>query len=368
MGLFLGMGLSQGKLWVQHQAGTKINIYHPAETTTNIDHQAEIKINIYLEDTNEDHASTQGVFGPGPGFRKNLRNDYHWSMRLGSDVPRTISSILIEHDVSGEAWTTSSSRRYGKDLYPVVVLGNGKQLNYKYDDYLGPFPAGDTDLELYGQIESFPFRGGKAVIEFSDGSSAEASIEPSALEIQPLDASAMECTDSDEGANYNVSGTVTYRVGDGKIYTYIDHCFADDKVAEGMCGGNDGRARQFVISHGVCSGPCVNGACVAGENKSDFEGAIRPVANGWEFTFTTGRQRSVEFIFVAAGMKEIQLNAEYQGRELKIGNGGDSHVFEPGRYTFIVHPAQNATDLSSGQIWIVFTDGTRFIRSLNGYQ
>lgn len=321
-----------------------------------------------LAGVNEDRASTQGTFGPGPGFSGKLRNDYHWTVTLTLDQPKIISSILIEHAVAGEAWTTSSRRRYGKDLYPIVVHQNGGQLNHKYDASLGPFGPGEVTLDLFGQIESTPFAGGSIVFEFTDQSFLKTSIPSSTLDPEPLDVSQLNCEDSDGGASYDIQGTITYNVGDSETHTYSDYCLSDKIVAEGMCGGLDRQARQFVISHGVCSGVCDQGACVGGENKSDFEGSIRSTSEGLEFSFQTGRQRSIEYIMVTgdeeSDVSEFLSNVFYQGEGLTMGNGGDSYVFEPGSHTITIVPNQEADDFSAGKLRIVFTDGTRFVQEI----
>ncbi len=215
---------------------------------------------ISLVSTNEDRASTQGVFGSGPGFKNNLFNDFHWSLKLKLAHEKYIKSILLTHAVSGEVWTTTSIKRTcEKFLYPLVVLKDATQLNSEYDQLMGPF-KGDVKLDLFGQIESRSFRGGEIVITFSDRTIAKTSIPESALAVIPLENQVQVCADSDNGATYSVKGEVNYSLN-GVNRVFSDYCLTEKIVAEGMCGGNDGPQNQLVLSLGTCDGHCQDGAC-----------------------------------------------------------------------------------------------------------
>ncbi len=350
----------------------------PAQTASN----GPTQISITLTDADDDRASTQGVFGPGPGFNGQLLNDFHWTLDLDLDESKTISSILIEHQRSGEAWTTSSSRRYGKDLYPLVVYWGSTQLNEKYDDVMGPLLFGKTTLAIYGQIESQSFSGGRIFIEFLDGSVARASIPAADVSIIPLDRTGMSCTDSDHGAEYAKQGTIQYTTHGGEQFSYKDTCMSNGLVAEGMCGGTDLQGKQFVISHGICGHSCWEGACVGGTRAVDFEGDLDPLGAGWEFHFNTKRQRGIEYIQIiskpstytiesyfneAFGGSNYPVEAYYNGDILSTGNGGNSHIFESGDHLITIRPAFEKSQFSGGHLWIVFTDGTRYERELSPF-
>ena len=215
----------------------------------------------YLASTNEDHAGTQGVFGPGVDFYGTLANDYHWVAKFSLDSDKYIKSILLVHNTPGEAWSTSSEKWNGKDLYPIVVLREGGQKNKRYDEKI-LVSKGDNTLDLYGQIESRPFAGGKMEIQFTDGTALSATIDKSGMAVVPLNVSGMSCSDTDGGVNKNVAGTIKYTSSSADRYAYTDYCINDRTIAEGVCGGNAYPAKQFVISHQKCDGSCVDGACI----------------------------------------------------------------------------------------------------------
>ena len=343
LGLCLSVTLTAGRVYGERESGVNV--------------QAQ------LADTLEDHASTQGIFYPGPGFNGHLLNDFHWILRLNLSRPRTISSILIEHAVGGEAWTTRSARWQGLDPYPIVVFKSGTQVNTRYDQAIGPLPAGSSELDLYGQIETWPFAGGHIQIEFTDGGSAQTLIAAPGS-VEPLEIRDMQCQDSDGGAVYETKGQLSYQIN-GQRISFSDYCINDHLVAEGICGG---RGRQFVLSHGNCQGVCADGACVQGQAQLDLEGRLQPLPNtpgaAWEFSFQTGRARSIQdAVILVSGVegrvRSVLLSISFQGQVLGRA------VFEPNqRWSVVLSAAEPASQLAGGSLWVSFTDGTKYMQNL----
>lgn len=327
---------------------------------------------VELLDTKEDHASTQGVFAAGPGFYGNLLNDFHWRLVLNSNTSTSIKAILLTADSSyvntnSEGWTTSSARHAGKDLYPLVILKDGVQLNSKYNDTIGPISEGSTVLDLYGQIESYAFDGGTLTIDFDDNSRLTSPIAASTFALEPIKLDSLGCHDSDGGVAYNTKGDISFSVN-GQSYNFSDYCIDSKIVAEGICGGYDRSARQLVLSHGVCPGSCVDGACVGGSGNAqgDFTASIVSLESGsrlgWTFKFNTGRQRSIEFI-VYNSMK-FQADVYLGTRKIVLGDGGEAEIFTPGDYELSILMPAGTERPTDGLMTIVFTDGTRFYAQL----
>ena len=133
-------------------------------------------LSVSLVDANTDKVS--GNFSPGFGIRLQSpnANDWHWRATISSVATnKTISSIEINNEDSGQAWSTSDNH-----YYPLVVLKNGIQLNSQYSQSFD-IPAGTTVLDLYGQPEAVDFIGAKATVKFTDGTSIETNVPASSI-------------------------------------------------------------------------------------------------------------------------------------------------------------------------------------------
>ena len=130
-----------------------------------------------LVSSNEDQAGMWGVFGPGAGYVNTDKTDWGWQATLKIDNigGKNIKSMTILSNNYGEGWSTSrDGADLGKQLYPLVIALNDKQVNVEYVDSL---PLGQTNYtsvtyKLYGQKESSTWPGGKLIVRFSDGSQA----------------------------------------------------------------------------------------------------------------------------------------------------------------------------------------------------
>jgi hypothetical protein len=339
---------------------------------------AEDKLSALVSSTSKDYTSTQGVFSPGPDFRGVKLNDFEWTTIINLDKPKTIASILIEHYVGGEAqaWTTTSKRYFGKDIYPIVVLKDGEQLNTRYDQTIGPLQQGTHKLMLYGQMESSEFYGGKITIEFLDGETCSANIPVSNIAPSILSTNNLSCSDSDEGATYHVKGTINYSTGNGKSYSYIDTCIDKTRVAEGMCGGIDLKAKQFVISHGLCKEGCKEGRCITNEQTNDYSYKLTPVSYesisatcpyAWELRMNFIRQKSIQYLLI----KPSDTNSVFLTPRLFYWNDAfvpnfqiNDKPFEPGEHRIIICLPNNHESYKQGLLRVVFADGSRFDKTL----
>lgn len=118
----------------------------------------------------EDKVGAWGVFVP------NGASDWVWLAKLSLNSTKTISSVLVVHSLSGEAWSTSSKSYYNKPLYPIAVFQDNSQLNSAYDQNIGTFNSGEHKLKVYAQKSSSVFYGGTMEIRFSDNSMISAQI------------------------------------------------------------------------------------------------------------------------------------------------------------------------------------------------
>ncbi|MCX6803787.1 MAG: hypothetical protein NTY48_04430, partial [Candidatus Diapherotrites archaeon] len=236
--------------------------------------------------TNLDKAGTQNVFGPGPDFFGNVGNDFEWAVTLNLLSEKTIKSIIIKHIYPGskyeeQAWSTSSERVFGLDLYPIVVFLNGTQVNNKYDEQIGPLPIGSTTLDLYGQIERSSFHGGTIDFVFTDGTTVSATIPASDLTVTPISMTGLSCSGATKAdLNKFLNQTVVSSSGDGLTYSQTDYCLNDHLLAKGLCGGLNGLNKQFVNSYQPCANGCVEGKCLfeAGSSVSSNGGGSSAIA------------------------------------------------------------------------------------------
>lgn len=140
-----------------------------------------------LFSANENEVSA-GSFNAGTGTR--IANDWRWKVQLNvSNLQQTqskqVKSMTLYHQY-GEGWSTSASKAndLGLGLYPLLVVANGARSS-AYDQYpiLPEFTPQNSyvGFDIYGQIESQRFNGGRLVIKFTDGTSVTSTIPPSSL-------------------------------------------------------------------------------------------------------------------------------------------------------------------------------------------
>ncbi|MEK7501878.1 MAG: peptidoglycan-binding domain-containing protein [Patescibacteria group bacterium] len=146
-----------------------------ATTVTTPNQTLTTSISAYLSDASADKAGTN--FSPGLGIQNAWQNknanDWHWRVIVKADAnaKMNISSITINHNTAGEAWSTSDSR-----YYPLVVFKNGVQINTAYGNMVDISSAGTNTFDLYGQPETTTFSGGTITVKFGDGTSVSSSI------------------------------------------------------------------------------------------------------------------------------------------------------------------------------------------------
>lgn len=140
-----------------------------------------------LANASSDKVSTTFGSGSGSGIvYPKTAYDWRWDLTLNAqnsssaDFSKKIKSITVYHNTYGEGWSTSASsdNELGKTLYPLYIIGNGYE-NTRYDENLYQelsLNNSEIKLELFGQIESPRFAGGKVVIKFTDGTSVTAQI------------------------------------------------------------------------------------------------------------------------------------------------------------------------------------------------
>ena len=96
----------------------------------------------------------------------------------------TLYSLTTSGNLNGEGWSTSASSRneLGKGLYPLLIVGKAYQ-NTKYDENLliSDINSQGVDIDLFGQVETPRFSGGKLVATFTDGTSATVRIPSSSI-------------------------------------------------------------------------------------------------------------------------------------------------------------------------------------------
>lgn len=157
--------------------------YTPLHQTTS----EKSQLFVGLSEADEDRAGSWDQFYGGFGRTSQIANDFEFYFQLytedinGADE---IKSIVIEHTVAGEAWSTSDEKWNGKKLYPIVLTRDFQkqdsyQINSGYGDLdiqLGDDGDDWTYLRLYAQIESKQFSGGTMIVTFNDGSVIEETI------------------------------------------------------------------------------------------------------------------------------------------------------------------------------------------------
>ena len=138
-----------------------------------------------MVDASVDKAGTG--FGPGLGipnaYQNKNPNDWYWQATVTADaaVKSNISSITINHNASGEAWSTSNG-----GYYALVVLKDGVQVNTTYGTLIDLSSSGTTVLDLYGQPETSTFSGGTITVKFADGTSVSSVIPSSGIKQTPV--------------------------------------------------------------------------------------------------------------------------------------------------------------------------------------
>ncbi len=139
-------------------------------------------VEISLVSASEDRAGTWGVFEPGLGDDNGngiaIANDWGWKANLRLNETKSIKRVQIHEEGSNQIWTTVDPIHW-----PLVVFKDCKQLNDRYGEVLGPFPAGLHQLELYGQVDNRKMYGTDLLIEFSDGTRLQAKIPRSNISI-----------------------------------------------------------------------------------------------------------------------------------------------------------------------------------------
>jgi peptidoglycan hydrolase-like protein with peptidoglycan-binding domain len=141
------------------------------ETPSTLSSASDVTAKVSLLLTSEDRASTHERFQPGKG-NGTPADDWNWKLTLTLNGEKSIKSMVIDHNASGEGWSTSRStnNRYQKWYYPLVVAEKGEQLNYSYDhSWSSRMKAGTYYFTLYGQKENTEWQGGTLTIYFTDG-------------------------------------------------------------------------------------------------------------------------------------------------------------------------------------------------------
>ncbi|MBF0387973.1 MAG: LamG domain-containing protein [Candidatus Omnitrophica bacterium] len=129
---------------------------------------------VTMQDDGQDRAGVWNIFAPGPGNSNRDSSDWHWTVELNLESSKIVNSFTITHNNSGEAWSTSSDKMRGNNLYPLVVFNGRTQINTNYDQPLGTYSAGKHVFELFGQKESMYLDGYEVKINFADNSSVVA--------------------------------------------------------------------------------------------------------------------------------------------------------------------------------------------------
>ena len=114
-------------------------------------------------------------FQPGPG-RSEGTDDRHWRLRLQLDEPKEIASISVILNDGSQAWSTYRDAVGEVAPDPLVVYFNGQKLTEYYDQVIGDLGTGILMLDLFGQMDTKSFPGGKLIVTFIDGAVKSASI------------------------------------------------------------------------------------------------------------------------------------------------------------------------------------------------
>lgn len=147
-------------------------------------------LSAYLSDALSDRAGIWDKFGPGVGNGNPTKYDWHWSANLYIPSANKIKSITMAHSSNGEGWSTSASdAQFGVKPYPLVVYAGTSMLNVdaNYNENIVgkvgefssgsyEFPTGSYTLDLYGQIETGHFSGGRLTVAFTDSTSVTAKV------------------------------------------------------------------------------------------------------------------------------------------------------------------------------------------------
>lgn len=141
-------------------------------------------LSVALLSTHTDRAGAWNDFNSGVGNVNKSPDDWNWQATLTLPTAKSIKSMTLAHNTSGEVWTTSFStdNEWNKVGYPLVIDYQNSQIDYGYDApfLVNPFPAGTSVFTLYGQEESTSFTGGTLTVDFTDGTSVSAAVPASA--------------------------------------------------------------------------------------------------------------------------------------------------------------------------------------------
>ena len=105
-----------------------------------------------------------------------------WNFRAALSIPtgsaKTIKSMTLVHDIGDEGWSTELSRNnpLSKSLYPLVAYdSSGSQATVRYDQQI-LVPTGNSTFDLFAEVATTEFRGGKLTVVFTDGTYVSASV------------------------------------------------------------------------------------------------------------------------------------------------------------------------------------------------
>lgn len=154
---------------------TPVVVTPPPPAVTPTPTPTEPTLSAALSSVYEDRAGQWGNFAPGINSQSKA-NDFVWNATLTLSGSKTIRSININHNVSGEYWSTDNG-----NAYPLVIFHNNTQLNTAYTQTLGTYGAGANNLVIYGQFENPTFSGGTLTISFTDNTSVTATIPASSF-------------------------------------------------------------------------------------------------------------------------------------------------------------------------------------------
>lgn len=204
---------------VQANVGTIISTSTATSTTTGTatsSVQVYYPLSVTLDQTATDRAGVWFDFGPGVGNINKSPADWNWTATLTLPWPKTLESITMQHDLHGEAWSTSYSRYlpngddiygYNEHPYPLVVDYNGSQIDTSYDQALPTLPAGQSTLKLYGQREYSSFLGGTITVAFTDGTYVTAEVPAGSAQSSTQQPTSVTTYQSNPNAVYDISVT-----------------------------------------------------------------------------------------------------------------------------------------------------------------
>lgn len=328
----------------------------------------------YLDGFKEDHAGMWSQFYPGVAYVNKNPYDYVFSVSLTLDSSKTVKQMTLVHDIYGEAWSTSDDKSlYNKLLYPLVVFRSEKQFNFNYTNFNNPSDILMSKLEptkhnfkIYGQRETEPFRGGKLIIDFLDGSQLSADV------IMPTTSGEKTaCTDTDGGLDYYNKGIVKgfpARLEDGSSYSKMeDFCLVAGGsfkyINEYYCDKGAGGDLIYTTTY-ECPSICNDGACVADKISEEVtckfkEGSGKCYSagtfNGQEYSCTAdGTEKIINngVVIYSCSMKVENYNG--QKIEWKSSCGGYQYTEVDGKdeeIGFTCSSSSSTTPIDIQSIW-----------------